>query len=46
MIERDIVKAASTVPGVDEVEAELVFEPPWSHERMTDGAKFLLGAYK
>ncbi|HEY5296019.1 MAG TPA: metal-sulfur cluster assembly factor [Gaiellaceae bacterium] len=46
MIERDIVKAANTVPGVDEVEAELVFDPPWSHERMTDDAKFLLGAYK
>lgn len=46
MIERDIVRAASTVPGVSEVEAELVFDPPWSHERMTDGAKFLLGTYK
>jgi metal-sulfur cluster biosynthetic enzyme len=45
MIERDIVRAASTVSGVQDVEAELVFDPPWSHERMTDGAKFLLGAY-
>ena len=45
MIERDIVKAASAVSGVETVEAELVFDPPWSHERMSDDAKFLLGAY-
>jgi len=45
MIERDIVEAAGRVDGVDTVETELVFDPPWSPERMSDDAKFLLGAY-
>jgi metal-sulfur cluster biosynthetic enzyme len=45
MIERDIVEAAGRVDGVDTVETELVFDPPGSPERMSDDAKFLLGAY-
>ena len=45
MIERDIVEAAGAVDGVDAVETELVFDPPWSPERMSDDAKFLLGGY-
>ena len=45
MIERDIVEAVGRVDGVDTVETELVFDPPWSPERMSDDAKFLLGAY-
>jgi metal-sulfur cluster biosynthetic enzyme len=31
------------IDGVGEVEAELVFSPPWSPERMSDDAKFALG---
>ena len=45
MIERDIVEAAGAVDWVDTVETELVFDPPWSPERMSDDAKFLLGGY-
>ena len=45
MIESDIVAAASGVEGVEAVETELVFDPPWSPERMSDDAKFLLGVY-
>jgi metal-sulfur cluster biosynthetic enzyme len=45
MIERDIVEAAGRVEGVEAVEVELVFDPPWSPERMSDDAKFLLGGY-
>ena len=45
MIERDIVEAAGRVEGVEAVEVELVFDPPWSPERMSDDAKFLLGVY-
>ena len=29
--------------GVDEVETELTWEPPWSPEQMSDDAKFVLG---
>ena len=43
MIERDIVRAAERVDGVETVEAELVFDPPWSPERMADEVKFALG---
>jgi len=45
MIERDIVEAARGVDGVDAVETELVFDPSWSPERMSDDARFLLGVY-
>jgi metal-sulfur cluster biosynthetic enzyme len=43
MIERDIVSAAERVDGVETVETELVFDPPWSPERMADEVKFALG---
>ena len=29
--------------GIEEVQADLVWTPPWSPERMTDDAKFVLG---
>jgi metal-sulfur cluster biosynthetic enzyme len=31
------------ISGVGEVEAELVWSPPWTPERMSDDAKFALG---
>jgi len=43
MIERDIVTAAERVDGIEAVETELVFDPPWSLERMADEVKFALG---
>jgi metal-sulfur cluster biosynthetic enzyme len=43
MIAEDISRVVSEVPGVDEVEADLTFEPPWSPERMSEDAKFILG---
>ncbi|HZR92161.1 MAG TPA: metal-sulfur cluster assembly factor [Gaiellaceae bacterium] len=45
VIERDIRQALAAVGEVRSVEVELVFEPPWSPERMSDGAKLLLGVY-
>lgn len=45
MIERAIVAAAGGVEGVESVETELVFDPPWSPERMSADARFLLGVY-
>lgn len=45
VIERDIGDALAGVDGVESVEVELVFEPPWSPEKMSDDAKFLLGVY-
>ena len=43
MIQEGIHDAASGVPGVDEVEVELTWDPPWTPERMSDDAKFILG---
>jgi metal-sulfur cluster biosynthetic enzyme len=43
MIEQQIQEVASAVPGVQEVEAELTWDPPWTPERMSDDAKFILG---
>ena len=43
MIQEDIQSVASALPGVENVEVELVWEPPWTPERMSDDAKFILG---
>ena len=39
---RDAVKA---VPGVADAQVELVFEPPWTPNRMTEAAKLQLGFF-
>jgi metal-sulfur cluster biosynthetic enzyme len=44
-IERGIVDAFASVEGVGSVEVVLVFEPPWSPEKMSDDTRFLLGVY-
>ena len=43
MIEEDIDRCVRELPGVGEVKPELTFEPPWSPERMSEDAKFILG---
>jgi metal-sulfur cluster biosynthetic enzyme len=43
MIAEGIVDAARSVPGVEQAEAELTFDPPWTPDRMSDDAKFILG---
>src|SRR5712671_3822633 len=43
MIEEDIDRCVRELPGVEEVKPELTFEPPWSPERMSEDAKFILG---
>ena len=43
MIQEDIDRVTRSVPGVLEVETELTFEPPWTPDRMSDDAKFILG---
>ena len=43
MIQEDIQNVAAAVPGVDNVEVELTWDPPWSPEKMSDDAKFILG---
>ena len=43
MIQEDIHDAAAAVEGVEEVEVELTFDPPWTPDKMSDDAKFILG---
>ena len=43
MIEEGIRDAAASVPGIEQVDIELVWDPPWTPERMSDDAKFILG---
>jgi|SRR5581483_2118494 len=46
VVERGIVDALAGVDGVESVEVRLVFDPPWSPDRMSGEAKFLLGMYE
>jgi metal-sulfur cluster biosynthetic enzyme len=43
MIQEDIDRVVRELPGVDDVESELTFEPPWTPDRMSEDAKFILG---
>jgi metal-sulfur cluster biosynthetic enzyme len=43
MIEDDIRRVLAEIPGVGEVHSELTFDPPWTPDRMSDDAKFILG---
>lgn len=43
MIEEDISRVVSELPGVEHVETELTWDPPWSPEKMSEDAKFILG---
>jgi metal-sulfur cluster biosynthetic enzyme len=43
MIQEGIHDAVVGLPGVDEVDVELTFDPPWTPDRMSDDAKFILG---
>lgn len=43
MIQEDIDRVVQEIPGVEHVESELTFEPPWTPEKMSDDAKFILG---
>jgi metal-sulfur cluster biosynthetic enzyme len=43
MIEQQITETIQSLEGVEEVESELTWDPPWSPDRMSDDAKFILG---
>lgn len=42
-IEQDIRDVVGGMEGVQEVTTQLTFDPPWTPERMSDDAKFVLG---
>ena len=43
LIAQDIDSAIRQVEGIQDVELELTFDPPWTPDRMSDDAKFILG---
>ena len=43
MIQEDIHRVVAELPGVEAVEIELTWDPPWTPERMSEDAKFILG---
>ncbi len=43
MIMEDIDRVVRQIPGVDDVDVELTWDPPWTPDRMSDDAKFILG---
>jgi metal-sulfur cluster biosynthetic enzyme len=43
MIQEDIERVLMEIPGIGDVASELTFDPPWTPDRMSDDAKFILG---
>ena len=43
MIQEDIDRVVREIHDVEAVECELSFDPPWTPDRMSDDAKFILG---
>jgi metal-sulfur cluster biosynthetic enzyme len=43
MIQEDIERVVREIPGVGDVTSDLTFEPPWSPDKMSEDAKFILG---
>ena len=39
----DALEVVRALPGVEDVETELTWDPPWTPEKMSDDAKFILG---
>jgi len=42
-IEQDIKDVVASMEGVSAVTTELTFTPPWTPDKMSDDAKFVLG---
>ena len=38
-----VESAIKAIPGVTDAKVDLVWDPPWSHERMSEAAKLQLG---
>ncbi len=41
----EVARAVAALPGAGEVTARLVWDPPWTPERMSEDAKLALGMY-
>ena len=43
LIQEQILEAVRELPGVERVDLELTWDPPWTPERLSEDAKLLLG---
>ncbi|MFN8038860.1 MAG: putative Fe-S cluster assembly protein SufT [Acidimicrobiales bacterium] len=43
VLSADATKAVAAIPGVDDVEVTLVWDPPWSMHRISEAARLQLG---
>ena len=43
LIQQSVEECAAALPGVEQVETELTWDPPWTPDKMSDDAKFILG---
>jgi metal-sulfur cluster biosynthetic enzyme len=43
MIQQNLDDVVRAMPGVEDVQVELTWDPPWTPDRMSDDAKFILG---
>jgi metal-sulfur cluster biosynthetic enzyme len=43
MIQENVDQIVRAMPEVEDVEVELTWDPPWSPDKMSDDAKFILG---
>ena len=43
MIEQNVEEVVRSLPGVEDVQTELTWDPPWTPDKMSDDAKFILG---
>ena len=43
LIQENVDMIVRSMPDVEDVDVELTWDPPWSPEKMSDDAKFILG---
>ena len=43
LIQQSVEEVVRSMPEVEDVETELTWDPPWTPEKMSDDAKFILG---
>jgi metal-sulfur cluster biosynthetic enzyme len=43
LIQQNVEEVVRAIPDVEDVETELTWDPPWTPEKMSDDAKFILG---
>jgi probable FeS assembly SUF system protein SufT len=45
VLQADVQRKVSAVPGVSKANVEIVFDPPWTQDRMSEAAKLQLGFF-